>query len=175
MRVVLGFLGLLVLSFGPFTLWAEGQGAPDASRYPFRVAHQGNTLSVVERYQVHFHDSASLLGGARDRPSSNPYLAILIRDHPRQLIQYITAVTPEGTLVVARQVKDWDFGSQRFEFSEIVIDRAYPPLEGRPEWTWFVSILVSRECLASFELKADQARAPVRTLRIKPVNACAAP
>lgn len=175
MRVILGFLGFLVLLLGPLAFWAEGQRAPDASRYPFRVAHQGNSLTVVERYPVHFHDSASLLEGARDRPSSNPYLAVLIRDHPRQLIQYITAVTLEGTLVVARQVKDWDFGSQRFEFSEIVIDRAYPPLEGRPEWTWFVSIPVSRECLASFELTADQARAPVRALRVKPVSTCAAP
>jgi len=175
MRVILKSLGSLVLLLGPLAFWAEGQGLPDASRYPFRVAHQGNTLSIVERYPVHFHDSADLLEGARNRPSSNPYLAVLIRDHPRQLIQYITAVTPEGTLVVARQVKDWDFGSQRFEFSEFVIDRAYPVLEGRPEWTWFVSIPVSRECLASFELTADRASAPVRALRVKPVSTCAAP
>ena len=175
MRVALQCLGFLVLLLGSLALWAEGQGLPNARQYPFRVAHQGNTLSVVERYPVNFHDAADLLEGARDRPSSNPYLAVLIRDHPRQLIQYITAVTPEGTLIMARQVKDWDFGSQRFEFSELVIDRAYPVLEGRAEWTWFVSISVSRECLASFELTADQASAPVRTLRVKPVNNCAAP
>jgi len=175
MRVLLGFLGSLVLLLGPFTFRTDAQGPPDASRYPFRVAHRGNSLSVVERYPVHFHDSAGLLEGARDRPSSNPYLAVLIRDHPRQLIQYITAVTPEGTLIVARQVKDWDFGSQRFDFSEVVIDRAYPPLEGRSEWTWFVSIPVSRECLASFELTAERARTPVRLLRVKSVSACTAP
>ena len=174
-KVVLGFFGLLVFSAGPLISRAEGQALPDARRYPIRLSHQGNVLSVVERYPVHFHDPAGLLEGARDRPATNPYFAVLVRDHPRQLVQYITAVTEEGTLVVARQVQDWDFNRQRYEFSEIVIDRSYPPLEGRSEWTWFVSIPVSRECLASFELSADQARLPVRLLRVKPVNSCGAP
>jgi hypothetical protein len=173
-RGVLGAFGFLLLSLGPVLVRAEGQVLPDARRYPLRFAHQGNTLSVVERYSVHFHDSASLLEGARDRPATNPYLAVLVRNHPRQLVQYITAVTEEGTLVVARQVQDWDFDSQRYEFSDIVIDRSYPPLEGRSGLTWFVSIQVSRECLASFELSADQADPPVRLLRVKSVNSCAA-
>jgi hypothetical protein len=174
-RVVLGVFSFLVFSFGPVLFRAEGQALPDARRYPIRLTHQGNVLSMVERYPVHFHDPASLLEGAPDRPATNPYLAVLVRDHPRQLIQYITAVTDEGTLVVARQVRDWDFNSQRYEFSEIVIDRSYPPLEGRSVWTWFVSIPVSRECLASFELSADQARPPARLLRVKPVGSCVAP
>lgn len=174
-RVVLGSLGLLVLLAGPPLFRTEGQVLPNVRRYPIQLVHRGNTLSVVERYPIHFHDPTSLLAGARDLPATNPYLAVLVRDHPRQLVQYITAVTPEGTLVVARQVRDWDYNSERYEFSEIGIDRSYPPLEGRPKWTWMVSIPISRECLASFELSADQTRPPVRLLRVKPVNTCGAP
>jgi hypothetical protein len=174
-KVVLGALGFLFLSLGPASFRAEGQGLPDARRYPLRFSHQGNTLSVVERYPVHFHDPAILLEGARDRPTTNPYLAVLVRDHPRQLVQYITAVTEEGTLVLARQVQDWNFGSQRYDFSEVVIDRSYPPLEGRSVWTWVISIPVSRECLAGLELSADRAEPPVRLLRVKAVNSCVTP
>lgn len=172
-RAILGVFGFLIIFLGPHG--AEGQNLPDARRYPIRVAHQGNTLSVVEQYPILFHDPGSLLDGRRDRPATNPYLAVLVRDHPRQLVQYITAVTEEGTLVVARQERDWDYGSQRFEFSELVIDRSYPPLEGRPVWSWLVSIPVSRECLASFELSAEGAQPPVRVLRVKPINSCVAP
>lgn len=174
-RAILGALGLLILSLGPLFPGAEGQDLPDPRRYPLRLRHQGNALSVVERYPIHFHDPGSLLEGARDRPATNPYLAVLVRDHPRQLVQYIMAVTEEGTLIVARQVRDWDFESQRFEFSEVEVDRSYQPLEGRAVWTWFVSIQVSRECLAGFELSAEGAQPPVKLVRVKPVSSCGAP
>jgi hypothetical protein len=147
-------------------LAGAGQAAPARPGEPLVLVWEGNRLTVKQRAQVPYTDALAMLVDLRKAPRVGRYALLLFRDSPRQIVGYVLAVERQGTLSLGTQLYEWDPGDLRYRFMGGELYRSYQPIEPGGEWTWFVSIRVSRELEASLVLRAPGDRWPVESVTV---------
>lgn len=161
-RVSGGVWGALLV----LTLSVLGDAAPPAAADPLVLVYEGSRLSVRKSAPVVYPDVSEMLAALGRESHAGRYAIVLFRDSPREIVGYVPAVGPEGTLSLGSQLQEWDPSGRRYRLVRGELFRSYQPLEGNAAWTWFVTIPVSRELQAALVIQAAGTRWPVGPLSI---------
>ncbi|MBM4435540.1 MAG: hypothetical protein FJ028_10700 [Chloroflexi bacterium] len=137
----------------------------DADR--FDISAEGNVVTGLRLAPVPYRSMTAVASAVR-RPAPVPAAVRVTRATPPQMIDYVWCVTEEGVLVVGQQIRTLDHASGHYDFTEGDIERAYPALEATVPWTWIVSIPLGREVALTLEVRAPEARWPVRAVTVTP-------
>ncbi len=147
-------------------LAAGSQPKPPEGRDRIEVEHGGNRLTVWRAVPVASSRLEQFVLEIQHPLPARVRAARLWRTAPRQIIDFALCVTPDGTLIVGRQILSFDPAVGRYIFARGEIERGYPPLEQAGPWTWLVNIPVSRELTAALEIRAASGRGPVSYVTI---------
>lgn len=170
MRRALAVSALVLTAFGGSAMATDRKPLPvsvhvDAER--FEITGEHNTLTGVRRAPVPY-DTLTAITAAVQQPAPVAAAARLVRSAPPQVIDYVLGVTDDGFLVVAQQVRSFDGGTGRYQFTDGEIRRAYPALEATVPWTWIVDIPLGREVNVTLEVTALAPGWPVRGVTVTP-------